>query len=230
VDWLGALQRAHGAGRWTLTLDADELLIYPHWEERSLASLGDELDRRRQPALGALMLELYPDGPLSRAHIVPGQSPLDVLKLFDAGPYRARRQRPARNLWVQGGPRDRAFFADRPARAPTLNKLPFVKWRRGTAYLNSCHSLLPPRLNLAWAGPGDTRLSGALLHTKFIDLAIDKAREELERCQHFGDPAAFVPYHEAVAADPCLAHDGARRFEGWRQLAALGLMSDGGWR
>lgn len=230
VDWLGALQAAHGAGRWGLTLDADELLIYPHWEERPLAALAAELDRRGQPALGALMVELYPPGRLSQARIGPGRSPLDVLTLFDAGPYRARRQRPARNLWVQGGPRARAFFADRPARAPTLNKLPFVKWRRGVAYLNSCHSLLPPRLNLAWDGPGDARLSGALLHTKFLDVAIAKAREERTRRQHFGDPAAFGPYHDAVAADPCLAHDGATRLSGWRQLAALGLMSDGGWR
>ena len=230
VDWLGALQRVHGAGRWTLTLDADELLIYPHWEDRPLAALAAELDRRGQPALGALMVELYPPGRLSTAHIVPGQSPLDVLKLFDAGPYRARRQRPARNLWVQGGPRARLFFADAPDRAPTLNKLPFVKWRRGTAYLNACHALLPPRLNLAWDGPGDTRLSGALLHTKFLDIAIDKAEEEKTRGAHFGAPAAFRAYHDAVAADPSFAHAGATRFGGWRQLAELGLMSDGGWR
>ena len=229
VDWLGALQAAHGAGRWGLTLDADELLIYPHWQERPLSALAAELDRRGQPALGALMVELYPVGRLSSARIVPGQSPLDVLKLFDAGPYHARRQRPARNLWVQGGPRARMFFADTPERAPTLNKLPFAKWRRGTAYLNSCHALLPPRLNLAWEGPGDTQLSGALLHTKFLDLAIARAEEEKTRRAHFGDPAAFGPYHDAIAADPSLAHGDATRYAGWRQLAELGLMSDGGW-
>ena len=37
---------------------------------------------------------------------------------FDAAGYRLRIQQPMRNRWVQGGVRDRAFFAARPGRAP----------------------------------------------------------------------------------------------------------------
>lgn len=229
VDWLAALARAHAAGHWTLTLDADELLIYPHWEERPLAALTAELDRRGQPALGALMVELYPAGRLSGAPCAPGEDPVRALPYFDAGPYRARRQRPARNLWVQGGPRARVFFRDDPRRAPTLNKLPLVKWRAGHVYLNSCHALLPPRLNLAWDGPGDARLSGALLHTKFLHTIVARSADPTHRREHFGEPARFAAYHDALAADPVLWHAGATRFEGWRQLEALGLLSSGGW-
>mgnify|MGYP006288323839 FL=1 len=229
VDWLTTLQRRYGAGRWILTLDADELFIYPYWEERPLAALTAELDRRGQPALGALMIELYPKGRLSAVAYAPGDDPVAALPYFDAGPYRARRQRPARNLWVQGGPRDRVFFSNNPDRAPTLNKLPLVKWRAGYAYLNSCHALLPPRLNLAWNGPGDPTLSGALLHTKFLPTIVARSAEEKHRREHFGAPDRFAAYYDALAADPVLWHDGATRYDGWRQLAALGLMSAGGW-
>jgi hypothetical protein len=229
VDWLGWLARRHAAGHWALTLDADELLIYPYWEERPITALTAELDRRRQPALGALMVELYSRGRLSEQPYRPGDDPVQALPFFDAGPYRARRQRPARNLWVQGGPRERVFFGNDPRRAPTLNKLPLVKWRGTHAYLNSCHSLLPPRLNLAWEGPGDPRLSGALLHTKFLNTIVERSTDPDHRAEHFGDPARFGAYHDALAADPVLWHEGAMRYEGWRQLERLGLMSSGGW-
>ena len=41
-----------------------------------------------------------------------------------------------RNLAIQGGPRAR-FFAKDPRRAPTLNKVPLVRWQRGYVYVNS---------------------------------------------------------------------------------------------
>jgi hypothetical protein len=38
------------------------------------------------------------------------------------------------NLWIQGGPRARKFFADNPERAPALNKIPLVRWQKGFTY------------------------------------------------------------------------------------------------
>ncbi|MEL6204249.1 MAG: glycosyltransferase family 2 protein, partial [Pseudomonadota bacterium] len=119
MDWLNHLLNRFGAGHWCLTVDADELLVYPHSARLGLAALAAELDRRRQPALGTLMVELYPKGPLAGASYLPGQDPTEALPFFDAEGYRIHRQRPARNLWVQGGPRERVFFADRPALSPT---------------------------------------------------------------------------------------------------------------
>ncbi|EPX87669.1 Glycosyl transferase family 2 [Rubellimicrobium thermophilum DSM 16684] len=37
MDWANALLGRFGRGHWCLTLDADELLIFPHWEERGPA-------------------------------------------------------------------------------------------------------------------------------------------------------------------------------------------------
>lgn len=229
MDWVMALQRRYGAGHWCLTVDADELLIYPHWETRPLRVLAKALEDARTPALGALMLELFPKGPLSAVQHGPGDDPTRLLPWFDAGPYRAQRQAPVQNLWVQGGPRDRVFFPDAPARAPTLNKLPFVNWQRGYAWRNSTHAALPPRLNLAWDGPGDPRLSGVLLHTKFLPEIVTKSAEAEHRAEHFGDPAAFTPYHDAVAADPDLWHEDAVPYAGWQDLVARGLMGTGTW-
>ncbi|MEL6736984.1 MAG: glycosyltransferase family 2 protein, partial [Pseudomonadota bacterium] len=147
MNWTNWLLRKYGTGKWCLTLDADELLVYPHMEIQTVAKLSEELDARGEDAFGALMIDLYPKGPLGSQKFQVGQNPLDTLPYFDPHPHRMQRQQPMNNLWVQGGVRDRVFFSDQPARAPTLNKIPLVKWRRSYVYVNSTHSMLPRKLN-----------------------------------------------------------------------------------
>lgn len=229
-DWTNWLLNRFGAGHWCLTLDADELFVFPHHDRATLHDLVAELDRRRVTALGALMVELYPKGPLSPPEPLDDAAALARLTWFDAGNYRTAIQTPMRNRWVQGGVRDRAFFADRPHRAPTLNKLPLVRWQRGFTYVNSTHSALPARLNDAWDGPGDPRLSGALLHTKFLPSIVGKSRIERERGQHFNEPAAFDRYYAALIDNPDLWVEGSCRLENWETLVRVQLMSAGGWK
>ena len=229
LDWANWLLRRHGVGRWCLTLDADELFRFPHDDRASLSDLTAELDRRGAPALGALMVELYPEGPLAPDPLPGFADALARLAWFDAQGYRMQIQQPMRNRWVQGGPRDRAFFADQPHRAPTLNKLPLIRWRRGYVYVNSTHSALPAALNEAWDGPGDPRLSGALLHTKFLPEIVAKSRIERDRRQHFTQPDAFDRYYAALIGNPDLWTQTARRLDGWQSLTAAGLMATGGW-
>ncbi|MDO5703771.1 MAG: glycosyltransferase family 2 protein [Paracoccus sp. (in: a-proteobacteria)] len=224
MDWVGWLLARHGHGHWCLTVDADELLVYPGWPARPLTDAAAALDAAGRPAMGALMLDMFPKGPLD-APIPPGQGMLDHLCWFDAGPYHTRIQHPRLNRWTQGGTRIRAFFTDQPQRGPTLNKLPLVRWNRRWVYVVSTHSILPRGLNAEYDGPGDPRLSGVLLHTKFLPDAPTNAMREAARGEHFSEPAAFGAYYAAVAAAPDLWHPGAQRWTGdWRQLVDLGLM------
>lgn len=74
VDWLTWLQMRHGHGHWCLTLDADELFIYPFHESRPLAALTDWLDDRQIGSMGALMLDMYPKGALAEAEYRPART------------------------------------------------------------------------------------------------------------------------------------------------------------
>ncbi|MFV0386104.1 glycosyltransferase family 2 protein [Paracoccus sp. (in: a-proteobacteria)] len=229
MDWIGALLMRHGHGHWCLTVDIDELLIYPDHDRRDLRALTRYLDDRAIPGLGALMLELYPQARLGQAE-APDDAPLLArLPWFDAGPYRTRIMSPKRNRWVQGGVRERAFFPDRPGQSPTLNKLPLIRWNWRYAYVNSTHSLLPPHLNDLYDGPGDPRLSGILLHGKFLPQIIEKSTEELDRRQHFTNPSAYVHYHRALTGEPVLWNQSSTRYRDWQQLVDLGLMGTGDW-
>ena len=145
VDWVNWLLARHGHGHWCLTLDADEALVYPYCDTRDLRALTAWLDGQGREMFGAMMLDMYPKGPVGAQPYRAGDDPFKVLEWFDAANYGTRVQAPMGNLWLQGGPRARAFFADDPRRAPTLNKVPLVKWNRCFAYVNSTQSLLPPR-------------------------------------------------------------------------------------
>lgn len=229
MDWLNWLLLRHGSGHWCLTVDADEILIYPHWETRPLPALTAWLDDHDVPALGALMLDLYPKGPLDQARHAPGQDPTEVLSWFDAGNYVMRRQHKLGNLWIQGGVRARTFFADEPRRAPTLGKVPLVKWHWRYAYVSSTHTLLPRRLNQTAARDGGEALSGVLLHTKFLPTVVTKSAEEKARRQHFANSLLYEDYYDALIGAPDLWCARSARYQGWRHLEALGLMSRGGW-
>lgn len=225
VDWVGWLLMRYGHGHWCLTVDADELLVYANWTERHLRSLADALEVGGYDAFGALMLDLYPKGKLTHAGHEPAGDPLKSLRYFDNGPWTATRKQPEWNLWLQGGVRHRAFFAESPEKAPTLNKIPFLRWNRRYAYRNSTHSLLPRRLNLAYDGPGDTRPNGVLLHTKFLPMIAERAIREKQRGEHFGMPGQYDAYYEALATAPDLWRTDSLELAGWEQLADLGLIS-----
>lgn len=229
VDWLTYLQMKHGAGRWCLTVDADELLIYPDSGTRNLGDLTQHLDTEGREAFGALMLDMYPKGPIGQTRYVAGDDPIQSVSWFDANNYRAKMHPVFGNLWIQGGVRDRAFFGTQPDRSPTLNKTPLVKWRRGFAYVTSTHQILPRRLNDVFDLGEAARVSGVLLHTKFLPNVAEKSTEELTRAQHFENSDLYEPYYKTLIEDPDLWNESSIKYNGTAQLEALGLMTRGTW-
>lgn len=231
ADWLTWLQMRFGHEHWCLSVDVDEFLVYPFCETRPLSALTDWMDASRLRALPAMLLDLYPRKTLDTATYAEGQNPLDVACWFDSGNYTISRNPLMNNLWIQGGPRARMFFSDRPEAAPALNKTPLVKWKRGYVYVDSTHMLLPRGLNQVYETNGGERISGCLLHTKFLDTFVEKSAEEIVRQEHYAQSREYRAYAEKLQADgaPSLWTDMSERYVGWRQLEILGLLSKGSW-
>lgn len=229
MDWINWLLMRYGHGHWCLTVDPDELLVYPYCDTRPLPALTDWLDASNLRVLPAMLLDLYPGGPLGDAHCVAGEDPVARAPWFDAGNYRIQRNPEYHNLWIQGGPRERAFFRDRPAYAPALNKIPLVRWQKHYAYVSATHTLLPRGLNRVYDEWGGEKVSGVLLHTKFLSTFPDKAREELDRGEHYGASREYKAYAAHAQEDLTLWTPASERYAGWRQLEDLGLISAGHW-
>ncbi len=228
VDWLMGLQRKYGRDQWCLTLDADEILTYPDMEHRDLRALTQWLDTRGQRAFGAVMLDMYPKGPIGAQDYQPGADPFAALNWFDAQNYTWEYLPRYGQISIRGGPRKRMFFADTPDYAPHLHKTPLIRWHAGDAYVSSTHTALPRALNAVF----DPRLrlpTGVLLHTKFLNEAVAKSQEEKIRQQHFTYVDRYQDYYDQVIASPDLWHADSVRYKDSAQLEQLGLMQRGDW-
>jgi hypothetical protein len=229
IDWMNYLKRRYAHGHWVLVVDPDEFFVYPFCDTRPIRALTDWLDNSAIRSFSAMLIDLYPKGQINEAAYEPGQDPLEVANWFDSGNYSISLNPAYGNLWIQGGPRARVFFADRPQKAPALNKIPLVKWDRKYAYVSSTHALLPRGLNRVYETGGGEKASGALLHAKFLNTFGAKAQEELIRNQHYAQSAEYKAYAEASQEIPELWCKWSERYINWRQLEILGLMSKGNW-
>lgn len=176
-----------------------------------------------------MLLDMYPEGAPGDLSYNEGQDPFDLAPWFDPGNYMISKNPKYGNLWIQGGPRARVFFPDAPEDAPSLNKIPLVKWDRRYAYVSSTHMLLPRGLNNVFDEAGGEKASGCLMHAKFLDSIVEKAAEEVTRREHFARGREYLAYHQGDKAGISLWSPWSERFMGWRQLEMLGLMSKGNW-
>jgi len=229
MDWLNWLKRVHAHGHWTLTVDLDEFLVYPFCDTRPIVALTDWLDASGVKSFGTMMIDMYPEGDIDTAKCAEGQNPFEVACWFDPGNYVMSRHPLFQHLWIQGGPRARVFFSDRPEEAPALNKIPLVKWNRRYSYASSTHMLLPRGLNLVYDEAGGEKTSGCLLHAKFLEGFAAKAQEEVNRKEHFAASREYAAYQGTAKTGLSLWCAWSERYVNWRQLEILGLMSKGNW-
>ena len=229
VDWLTYLQGRYADGRWALTVDVDEFFVYPFCDTRPIRALADWLDASEVRSFGAMLLDMYPKGPVGETSYARGDDPFETASWFDPGNYFMSQNKLHKNLWIQGGPRARSFFASKPKQAPALNKIPFVKWRKPYAYVSSTHMMLPRGLNLVYDQQGGEKASGILLHAKFLNTFGDRANVEAARAEHYRKGSEYKTYAERHGADPDLWCQWSEQYINWRQLEVLGLMSKGNW-
>lgn len=65
VDWLNWLQMKYAHGHWSLVVDVDEFFVYPFCDTRPLRALTDWLDASSIRSFGAMLVDMYPKGPIN---------------------------------------------------------------------------------------------------------------------------------------------------------------------
>lgn len=219
VVWTNTLLDAFGGDRWTLTIDADEQFIYPHYEDLKLPLFCRYLDHTGAQGVVSLLLDMYADKPVKDTAHDPAASLIDTCRYFDPSGYRTKPNDLCPFFTIEGGLRERIFReAQVDFHAPTVSKVPLVRWKTGMRFAFSTHSLE--------TGVKMSNVSGGLLHFKFLSDFHQRVATEVERNEHFEGAREYRVYLDLLRRDGAVNFftPASARFQGSEQLVALGLM------
>jgi len=253
TDWLNALLAVFGVGGWCLTVDVDELLVYPGSETAPLSALTAHLDQRGVQALSCLLLDMYPADSLSDAAFRDGADLVAAAPFFDPGPYRRFPFALCPGHFTVGGVRERVFYPEFRERRighrvhsalynRVAKRIPGV---RDLAWIRASKPAVPPCLTKVPLVRWDERSeyldcnhfvsrkpvaaeTGALLHFKFLQDFHAKAVAEAARGEYFEGASEYRRYARRLGAHPALTlmYDGSTRFRDSAQLVGLKLIDD----
>lgn len=217
LAWRDLLVQVHGRGRWYVSLDCDEYLVFPGSETRSLRDFVSDLRRAGRKRALAVMLDIYPETPLAQApeHRPAEAPPETICPLFDGTGYTMRNE--AICMAVRGGPRQRLFGTDM-----RMTKFPVLLVDGATRFNGvSDHAPLPVSRNFA-------PVNAVLLHYKFSNDTVAEFRRMYEYGTHF-DGGRFYRQmieHEAFGEGMDLRYEGSLRYAGSEDLVRRGYMQD----
>jgi hypothetical protein len=253
TDWLNALLAEYGVGCWCVTVDVDELLIYPGSEQASLRALTAYLDQRGCDAFSCVLLDLYPADPLNACSYNPGDDLISAAPYFDIGPYDKSPFNLCPGVLIKGGMRARVFYPEFRARGLGAKIFDAMLYRvvlrapllRDNPWLNAQRRPSPPCLTkvplVRWDKDSKylhcthwisrkrvAQETGSLLHFKFLHDFHARAIEEAARGEHYDGATEYRRYAQRLRQNPdmTLIYEGSTRFEGTTQLVGLGLMQD----
>jgi glycosyltransferase involved in cell wall biosynthesis len=223
-DWINEIINRYCREKWVLYVDADEFLVFPHDDSKSIADLTRYMTRAGMGSLRAVMVDMYSDRHISANICAPGQDPLEICSLFDASGYSVDYVEKDRTLWIKGGVRGRVYFSDQLWNGPALNKLPLVHVGGERLYLKSSHQIWPLDLNRPQTD-GGPQVTAALLHYKFLSNFAENVTDRPLLSEHTAEYAAYSAERSAGS----FVGEPTRTYHGWRDLAGCGLIEGDKW-
>ena len=222
--WFEVLLRTYCCGHWCITVDVDELLYYPDCEKLNLSEFCAELDRSKKRVFSTVLLEMYSSESIADTQYSPGDDFREICPYFDGKYYHARFENagPYKNqTCFFGGARQRVFGE---SDAFCLNKVSLIKYDKDCVLAGGQHwTNLPSELI--------SEARGCLLHFKYFSDFSFKAKEEVDRKEHYSGALQYRQYTKRLATDKYLTlfdPNKSVRFAGSRQLVELGVMKQFG--
>lgn len=216
--WLDCLLRRHGCNRWCAVVDADELLDYPESGRVRLPALCEYLEGIGANAVHAILLDLYPEGPVSDVGYVPGTDYFLNPWYFDGLASLTKAPRvfyrgSGLDHRLEGGTRKRLFGVK-----ACCSKFPLFRYERGMFLTDGQHYLEGGRFS---------ELRAVLYHFKYLQDFAPHVEEEVRRGEHWGGAIEYRAYADKVARERGRLQvwtPESIRLEGARQLEDLGFL------
>jgi hypothetical protein len=220
--WMDFLLNRYGVDHWCLIVDADEVLIYPNYETVCFRQLCGLLADEPANAMDCVLLDMYPDLPLSQIEYKRGTNPLSVADWFDNTPYVGDLAPPRyMHQWnmvyngpkrVRGGMRKRVFGIN-----PIISKFPLVKFNKSMFISRGAHFIQNAQIST---------IRGGLLHFKYLHDFVESVKREVKREQHFENATEYRSYLKSIEScqDLYLKSPLSEKFRDSEQLVSLGIL------
>lgn len=214
-EWLRILMRKFGKKHWGLVTDADEILIYPHYEKINLKKFCSFLDKEGSNALNSLLLHMYKYQPFKSLKYKKALDFLKEFPYFDRKPCReASTPNPecSNVIYCKGDMPQRMFGLE-----TTLNKVILFKFNPKIRLSDGQHFVHTANLS---------SIRGALLHFKYTANLLNKATEETERKEHFNNGVDYKIIADRIIKETALNpyYQGSVKFKNSRQLVDLKIL------
>lgn len=211
-SWIETLLERHTTGRWCLVADADELLVYPGYPDRSLRDLVAYHEAHGFTAMASLMLDMY------AATLCPPKeavgSLLDLCPYYDSDGIRVM----CRVLLDRAQDRLVGGFRQRVLGTRViLNKIALFHNVTGVRLSLSNHAILGTRCS---------DLRAVHLHFKYLADFRERVAVEMARGEHWNGASEYRSYARALGDRKTLdvLYAGSRRWAGTKPLVDCGIM------
>lgn len=215
-DWITSLLQKYGQNRWSILADADEMVIYPDYENVKLKDFLTSLDLKGYNAVDALLIDLYSEKPVLESHYLTNENPLNTFNLIDIDTYIVTDAKKLKQInseaeVFRGGVHRRVF-----GRNYQLNKIPFVKYNSDLKLITGGHHYIQ---NAKLPKQG-----AAVLHFKLSSELLERA-EKMKIDDEYHS-YHYKKYYKVLADMPeiSMKYEGSRQYTGSKQLIELGLM------
>lgn len=230
IYWLNYLRQRYADGHWCLSLEICDLFVFPRYETRQIKDLLDFLDTERRDHLYAVVIEMYGDRPASELAAEPAGSPLQAMPYFDPVGYSVSpRVGRFRNVAMRGGMQRRTLFREQPPRAPAIDRVPLVKWRRHYGYITSTRTLMPRVLNKPHPRPHSSPTAALLRFALLEEPRWMALADQVEAGDIVAGRGARSYARLPELRDRIIRHEHSRAFTTSWDLVEFGLLNPGQW-
>ncbi len=251
ILWRAALLDRYGTGHWCLSVDADELLIYPHCEQVKLPEFCAHLDAEGSEGLFTFMMDMYPEGKLEDAVCTSDKSFFEITPYFDKDytfidRIYLRGRKPFPPLEVMGGPRERCFYPDQGTHVPKKRMAIHIYERAAVALkkaglIKGFKSMKSPALFkvplVKWKKGIEYKASthviseiklspmtGVLAHFKFFSDFHDRVVKAVAKGTFSNGSAEYREYLKHIDKVKNFMYAGSRKYTSSKDVLDCGLM------
>jgi len=229
IHALNFLRHRYAMGKWCLSVDPFDLLVFPKSETRHVRDLIDFAESEKRDHVFAVVVDAYGDRPASGLDVTSGQAPEELLPYFDRFGYQTAEAAASLDVPILGGVQRRALYGDTPRQAPPLNRIPLVKISNEVFYIASTRKLVPHTMNTPhseWHSSTTACLLRYAMLGGEVSLHVAKQAEGGELYPE--NKNALYEGSEKMAG-MALKNQNSGRFSSSQDLLSCGLLNNGQW-